>query len=60
MCLVFTEHMILVQVPNWHEVGTHVEARNESLATVSDGFYYVSLLSSIEALLSNHHVLTQV
>jgi hypothetical protein len=47
--------------PIWHEVGSHVDVdKAGSPVNKSDGFYYVSLLSTIEMLLNNEHIFTEV
>ena len=44
----------------WYEVGTHIEFVKGSLENVSDGFFYVSLLSSVQVLLNNEYIFKEV
>ena len=53
-------YMPYLQKPVWHELGTHVGSKKGKLTTISDGFYYVPLLTSIVALMSDRQVYNQV
>ena len=45
----------------WEELGTRIGVdKYGSPINVCDGFYYVSMLSSIEMLLCNEHIFNQV
>ena len=45
----------------WKELGTRIGVdKHGSPINVCDGFYYVSMLSSIEMLLCNEHIFNQV
>lgn len=46
----------------WHEVGTHIATTKQSATptNISDGFYYIPLLSTLELLLNNTCIFHQV
>jgi hypothetical protein len=46
--------------PVWHEIGTHVSSSKGKLENISNGFYYVPLLDSLQALLNHPQVYNQV
>jgi len=57
MCFPFS-----IKEPVWYEVGTQIGTARDSTTpeNISDGFYYVPFLSTLQALLSNENIFNQV
>ena len=55
-------YVFLIKEPVWQEIGTHIGTlgRQVTPTNISDGFFYVLLLQSLEALLNNSSILLQV
>lgn len=51
-----------MQAPHWIEVGMHIGTTSHGVCptNISDGFYYVPILESLKALLTDRTLVQQV